>query len=103
MPNRSQENRANWRRSAAVRVFAQPAFAEPDAHALVLNFISPLSANKKSPTRKWGATPHPFSRRVPAPKAWEGVLTYGVSPITVAGSRLRLHTRSPPHGQQHYV
>ena len=29
--------------------------------------------------------PHPFSRRVPAAAAWEGVLTYGVSPITVAG------------------
>src|SRR5258708_6127779 len=40
---------------------------------------------QKSPTRKWGSTPHPFSRRVPAQTAWEGVLTYGVSPITVAG------------------
>jgi hypothetical protein len=29
--------------------------------------------------------PHPFSRRVPATAAREGVLTYGVSPITVAG------------------
>ena len=29
--------------------------------------------------------PHPFSRRVPAAAVWEGVLTFGVSPITVAG------------------
>jgi hypothetical protein len=27
---------------------------------------------KKCPTRKWGATPHPFSRRVPAETAWGG-------------------------------
>ena len=65
--------------------FAKFTFAEFVACRLDLNFIDSFRTNKKSPTRKWGATPHPFSRRVLAPTAWKGVLTYGVSPLTVAG------------------
>ena len=61
MPNRSQENSANQRRSAAVRVIAQPTFGESDAHGLVLNFISSVSANKKAP-RENGAQRHTLSR-----------------------------------------
>ena len=49
--------------------------------------IAPISAaNKKSLARNTRRIkPNPFSRRVRAAAAWEGVLTYGVSPITVAG------------------
>src|SRR6202022_3797154 len=89
VPSGSKKHNTH-RRGAAFSVFA-----EFSVHRCNLNFIDSLCAKKshrlqpvlqkKRPTRKWGATPHPFSRRVPAPTAWEGVLTYGVSPITVAG------------------
>ena len=54
------------------------------------NFFSTQSfsmySNKKSLARNTRpAKPGPFSRRVAAAAAREGVLTYGVSPITVAG------------------
>src|SRR6266852_9475508 len=44
-----------------------------------------VSQQQKNPTRNMGSGPRSFSRRAPAATAWEGVLTFGVAPITVAG------------------
>jgi hypothetical protein len=56
------------------------------AYSVDSSVIFPFYGHKKSPARNTGRIkPHSFSRRVPAAAAWEGVLTYGVSPITVAG------------------
>jgi len=74
--------------NAASRCFRNSAFTRFGARSLESNIIISIccNKNKKSPARNTGhIKPHPFSRRVPAAAAWEGVLTFGVSPITVAG------------------